>query len=94
MSATEELERGQLAADVLNNEVYKDAMQQLRDEILTKWQGETEEAQRNWLWAMMQACKRLDSVLTVTMQTGQLQSKQIERDRTRMEKLGRALRVA
>jgi hypothetical protein len=94
MSASEELERGQLAADVLKNRVYRESMDQLQSEILTKWQGEHNQADRDWLWAMMQACKRLDKVLETTMQTGQLRSKQIDMERSRLEKVGRAFRVA
>ena len=91
-NASEELERGRLAADVLDNAVYVDAMAQLKDEVLTKWQNEKDGAVRDWLWTMMQACKRLEKVLAETMQTGELRSKQIEMQRSRAEKLGAALR--
>ena len=37
MSAQDELERGQLAADVLGNRVYVETMAQIRDEILARW---------------------------------------------------------
>lgn len=92
MSASEELERGRLATEVLENRVYQDAMDQLRAEIVTKWQNEKNEADRNWLWSLMQASKRLEKIMTDTMQTGQLRSKQIELQRTRLEKAGRTLR--
>jgi hypothetical protein len=92
MSASEELERGRLAAEVLENPVYRDAMDQLRAEIVTRWQNEKNEADRNWLWALTQASKRLDQVLQDTMATGQLRSKQIELQRTRAEKAGQTLR--
>lgn len=94
MSATEELERGQLAADVLANRVYIESMAQLQQEILSKWETEKEQADREWLWALMQAAKRLDKVLAETMQTGQLRSKQIEMEHSRAQRLGRALRIA
>ena len=91
-NATEELERGRQAAEVLENPVYQDAMARLQTEVLDKWQNEKDGAARDWLWSMMQACKRLDKVLTETMQTGQLRSKQIEMERSRAEKLGSTLR--
>ncbi len=53
MSATEELERGQLAQDVLENHVYVESMAQLQQEILTKWQGEKGQQEREWLWSLM-----------------------------------------
>lgn len=92
MSATEELERGQLAADVLGNRVYVESMAQLQQEILSKWQTEKSQPDREWLWAMMQAAKRLDKVLAEVMQTGQLRVKQIEAEHSRMARLGRALK--
>lgn len=94
MSASQELERGRLAADVLQNVVFVDAMQQLQTEIVTKWQAEKDEKQREWLWSMMQASKRLQKLLTDTMQTGQLRSKQLEMERSRAEKVGATLKRA
>lgn len=94
MSATEELERGRLATDVLENRVYIESMEQLQQEILGKWENEKSQADREWLWALMQAAKRLDKVLAETMQTGQLRSKQIEMERSRAARLGRTFRIA
>jgi hypothetical protein len=94
MSATEELKRAQLAKEVLDNEVYKESMAQLRDEILAKWQNETDAEQREWLWSMIRASKRLEKVLEQTMVTGQLRAKQIEMEQGRLAKLGKALRGA
>ena len=91
-NATEELERGRQAAEVLENPVYRDAMAQLQTEVLNKWQNDKDAAVRDWLWSMMQACKRLDKVLLETMQTGQLRSQQIEMERSRAERLGATLR--
>lgn len=42
MTPQEELERGQLADDVLSNRVYVETMAQIRDEILTRWQIEAD----------------------------------------------------
>lgn len=94
MSASKELERGRLAADVLENAVYVDAMQQLQTEIVTKWQAEKDEKQRDWLWSMMQASKRLEKLLTDTMQTGQMRAKSLELQRSRAERVGATLKRA
>lgn len=94
MSASQELERGRLAADVLGNEVYKDAMAQIQTEIVARWQVEEDEKQREWLWNMVRASKRLESLLRITMETGQIQSKQIELRRSRAERAGATLRRA
>lgn len=94
MTPTEELERGQLAADVLENEVFKDAMAQLQQEIVTQWQGEKDQLSRDWLWTMNRAAKRLQQVLTDTMQTGKLRQEQVRRDQTKLERLGSKLKVS
>ena len=92
MSTSQELERGRLAAEVLENPVYRDALDQIRAEIVTKWQAEKDERVRDWLWTLMQASKRLDSILTETMNTGLLAQKQLELERSRAERVGATLR--
>jgi hypothetical protein len=94
MTAAEELKRAQLAKEVLDNEVYKESMAQLQTEILAKWQNEVDQAQREWLWSMIRASKRLEKVLEQTMVTGQLRAKQIEMEQGRLAKIGKALRSA
>ena len=92
MSTSQELERGRLAAEVLENPVFRDALDQIRAEIVTKWQVEKDERVRDWLWTLMQASKRLDSILTETMNTGLLAQKQLELERSRAERVGATLR--
>lgn len=94
MSASEELERGRLAAEVLANPVFRDALDRINQEIVTKWQAEREQSSREWLWALNQAAKRLEAVLIETMQTGQMRQQQIEMQQTRLEKAGKTLRRA
>lgn len=94
MSASEELERGRLAAEVLANPVFRDALDRINQEIVTKWQAEREKDSREWLWALNQAAKRLEAVLIETMQTGQMRQQQIEMQQTRLEKAGKTLRRA
>ena len=92
MSTTQELERGRLAAEVLENQVFRDAIDQMNAEIVTKWQAEEDERVRDWLWTLMQASKRLEKILTETMNTGLLAQKQLELERRRAEKIGATLR--
>lgn len=89
---SDELERGRLAKEVLDNPIFKEALAKLQTEIVTKWQGERDEKSREWLWTLSQASKRLTSVLTEVMQTGQMREHQIELQRTRAEKVGQTLR--
>lgn len=94
MSASEELESGRLAKGVLENPAFQAAMSQIQTEIVTKWQAEKDGEQREWLWALMQASKRLESVLKSTMETGQFRAQQIELQRSRLEKAGSAFKRA
>lgn len=94
MTATEELKRAQLAKEILDNEVYRESMAQLQTEILAKWQNEVDQGQREWLWSMIRASKRLEKVLEQTMVTGHLRAKQIELEQGRLAKIGKALRGA
>lgn len=94
MTEQEELELGRQAREVLENPAFQAAIARLHQEIHTKWQGERDKDSREWLWALMQASKRLESVLIETMGSGQLRAKQIELQRTRLERAGRTLRRA
>jgi hypothetical protein len=91
MSAQDELERGQLAADVLGNRVYTESLAQVQAEILTRWESEKSQPDREWLWALMQASKRFAKVLEETMQTGILRSKQIEKEQSRTARLRKTI---
>lgn len=90
MTPSEELERGQLAADVLTNRVYAESMAQIEKEITEKWQNEPDFERQKWLWTLMQAHRKLQAVLRDTMQTGQLRQKQIEQEQSRLQRIGRA----
>lgn len=94
MNDREDLERGRLAAEVLENPVFRDAFDRIQQEIVTKWQGEKEERQREWLWSMSQACKRLESVLTEAMNNGLVAQKQLDLHQSRAERFGQKLRNA
>lgn len=87
MTPQEELERGQLAADVLSNRVYVETMAQIREEILNRLVNEPSEDQRNHLWRMIQCHKRLGDVLEQTMITGKMQQKAIQAEQSRAERL-------
>lgn len=87
MTPQEELERGQLAADVLGNRVYVETMAQIKDEILARWQIEADEAKRDHLWRMIQCHKRLGDVMQQVMVTGKMQQKAIQAEQSRAERL-------
>ncbi len=81
-----------MAAEVLENPVFREAFDQMRAEIVSKWRAEKDERVRDWLWTLDQATKRVESILTDTMNTGLLAQKQLELERSRAEKFGATLR--
>lgn len=86
MSAIEELERGRQAAEVLENPVFTESFDQIREEVINQWQAEKSEAQRLHLWQMIQVANRLESVLRNTMATGQLVAEAIRRKQSALER--------
>ena len=91
MTDTQELERARQAADVLANPAYLAAIEQMQSEVYAQWQSEEDERQREWLWSMSKAIKRLDSVLTNTMATGQLVSEALRRKESALARGARLL---
>jgi len=94
MSLSQDIEHGRLAREVLDNPVYQDAWQQIRTEIVEKWQEERDEKQREWLWSMAQACRRLETVFREAMNTGKLAEADLRRRESLAEKAGSTLRRA
>lgn len=92
MTPAEELERGRLATDVLENPVFVDALRQIQSEIVARWQSESDSDKREWLWTLSQASKRLEAALRETMQTGLLRQQQIEQHQTRLQRANAAVR--
>lgn len=88
----DDLQRAQLAKEVLDNEVFQEAMAQIEQEIYASWKNEGDALRREWLWSMHKCQIRLNQVLTTHMQTGQLKVKQIERKRTLSEQFGKTFR--
>ncbi|MEF2156399.1 hypothetical protein V3390_09215 [Luteimonas sp. FXH3W] len=82
-----DIERGQLAEAVLKNEVFQDAFAQINTEVFNEWQREPNEAKRNELWQLMQATKRLQTLLTQAMNNGKVELK-------RQSALGRMLKLS
>lgn len=88
---TDEIERGRLAREVLENPEFIRTMAQIHEEVLSKWQSETDPKQREWLWLMSQARKQFQEVLTQSIADGEFTSRQIEMRRSKLERLGRTL---
>src|SRR5512139_616813 len=88
MSTSEELRRGELARQLLNSEIYTDAIAQVRQAIIEKWisapmrdiEGQHE------LKLMLKLLGDVTGYIENTLQTGKMASIQLEQEQ-RMTKL-------
>ena len=88
MSASEELRRGEQARQLLQNELYQDAISQVRQAIIDKWisapmrdiEGQHE------LKLMLKLLGDVTGYIQTTMETGKMAQIQLEGER-RMDKL-------
>lgn len=94
MSDEQDMQRGRLAEDVLNNEVYADAHDQIEQEIYRKWQDSRSPDDREQLHRLLMALRLVKSSLESTMRSGKLAAAELERKRTLSERIGLRSRSA
>lgn len=88
MSASEELRRGEQARQLLQNELYQDAVTQVRQAIIDKWmQAPLRDREgHHELKIMLKLLGDLTGYIQTTLETGKLAQIQVESER-RMTKL-------
>ncbi len=88
MTASEELRRGEQARLLLQNELYVDAVTQVRQAIIDKWQQAPlrDREGHHELKLMLKLLGELTGYIQTTMETGKMAEIQLETDR-RMTKL-------
>lgn len=74
MTLEEEKRRGQDAAMVLNNPLYKEAMMVMRGQMMEKFQNTTfaQSEERDEIWRTMNCLDGLEAQLNAIMTTGKL----------------------
>lgn len=72
MALPQDSARGKAAQRILDDEVFADALKQLRDGIFTAWTGATNIEERGRLWAMGQTADRFEQVLRSIIADGEL----------------------
>lgn len=74
-----EVKRGDLAKQVLNNEVYRDAFLIMKADLLSKFEQSklSQDAERREIWASLTMLNNLEIQLKDVMQTGQLAKKSL-----------------
>jgi len=91
MSQEKDIERGRQAQLVLESPAYIDAMKKIKDEVYLQWQDASNIADREHLFSISQAIKRLEQALQGTLMTGALKAVTLQRDQSRLERIGNAL---
>lgn len=78
-SSRRDIERGRIAQDILDNEIFQDAMEMLEDEYKKIWastkQEESEERER--LWMAMKLIPEFERQLRIIVERGIIKKNQI-----------------
>ena len=79
----EEIARGQMAKDLLNNEMLKEALEVIEKVALESWKKTDKESfsERERLWQKMQIVEEFRSELTRYLETGKLAKAQVTKSR-------------
>ena len=94
MSLQDETRRGDLARQVIENEVYADAYALIEQEITHSWQESRNPAEREELHRALRSLKKVQAVLQSTMDSGKVAAAQITLDRNRVQRIGDYFKAA
>lgn len=94
MELEERIQRGIRAQEVLKNDLYIEAYAQLKTEINLQWQQSParDSDGREKLYLMTGLIDKLQSIMQTVMETGILAQKDLEHNRTMLEKAKAYLR--
>jgi len=71
--------RGDLAKQILENEVFKEAFPIMESAIFDEWKLSKDEKQREALWLMVQMMPRFEATLVSAVSNGAVASKELQR---------------
>ena len=86
MSLIDESRRGDLAADVLKNDVYNDAFAQVEAAIYAKWR-DADATDAEHLRQMGKLLRKVQQVIEGVMNSGKIADKALEMERSKMDRL-------
>ena len=78
-SSRRDIERGRIAQDILDNEIFQDAMEMLEDEYKKIWAAtkQEESEQRERLWMAMKLIPEFERQLRIIVEKGIIKKNQI-----------------
>ena len=93
MNIPDRIYNGNRAKEVLENEVFIQAFEDIKKEIVTQWeQSPARDSEgREKLWNLLKLADKLEMNLKTTLETGKLAMLEIEHKRTLKERLQDAI---
>lgn len=73
-----ELDRAVLAKQIMDNPLWVEAWDAVRDRCLSTWEGGTTPEQREEAWQTLRVAKKVRRAFEQVIQTGQLAERQLE----------------
>lgn len=92
MSADNEIDRGRLAKEVLENAVYIDAYEKIEQGIIQAWRDARDKDEREHLHQLMRCLQKVRDTIRSVMQAGELKAHSLEQQRSWAEKASRTVR--
>jgi hypothetical protein len=94
MSLQDEMRRGQLAQDVLNNEVYAEAYALIEQEITRAWRESKDKDEREELHRALRSLVKVKTLMEGTMQSGQIAADKLRIEQSRLQRIGSGFKTA
>lgn len=91
MSDQKDAERGRLAREVLENEIYQEAYGLIEQGIIKRWRDARDETERERLHMLLLNLDKVKQVMEGVLTSGEVALKKLERE-NRIVELGRKLR--
>ena len=89
MELSERIYNGNRAKEVLENESFQWAINEIKTEVTDQWKNSParDEAGRERLWMLLKVAEKFEMVLQTTLETGKLASIDLEHKRSLMQRM-------
>lgn len=93
MELSERIYNGNRAKEIIDNECFQWALDEIKQEITEQWKTSParDEEGRQSLWVMLKLAEKLEQVLKTTLETGKLAELELKHQRTLAERVKDAM---
>lgn len=88
MSLENDVQRGELARQVIENTVYAEAYTLLETEITRAWRESRDRDEREELHRALRSLAKVQKVMESTMKSGKVAANKLTQDRSRVQRIG------